>query len=211
MAADAVALCCRSFTVAAEGQIRLWIGRNLGKAWLELGLADPGTGVVSSRTLRLLGRRAIPGRRSCPVFMPGQSLIGKVATFDSSSLMWPENPGSIQPAATWIRSPSRPSELLPSSLESLEIPAHPDIDAGRLHQPERERVRHDGTRFRCGLDVTVREQHSRNLSFPRDAGQLSALCLTAAANARHPVRCRGRLVCRAGALARSRRSGRSRV
>ena len=29
--------------------------------------------------------------------MPGHSLIGSVATFDSSSVMWPLNPGSMKP------------------------------------------------------------------------------------------------------------------
>src|SRR5215472_3095015 len=55
-------------------------------------------------------------RHSWPIFMPGQSLIGKVATLDSSSVTWPEKPGSIQPAVEWVSRPSLPSELLPSSL-----------------------------------------------------------------------------------------------
>jgi hypothetical protein len=48
--------------------------------------------------------------------MPGHSLIGSVATLDSSSVTWPEKPGSIQPAVEWVSSPSLPRELLPSSL-----------------------------------------------------------------------------------------------
>ena len=33
-----------------------------------------------------------------PIFMPGHSLMGSVATLESSSVTCPENPGSIQPA-----------------------------------------------------------------------------------------------------------------
>lgn len=32
-------------------------------------------------------------KQSWPIFMPGHSLIGSVATFDSSSVMWPSKPG----------------------------------------------------------------------------------------------------------------------
>lgn len=48
---------------------------------------------------------------SCPIFIPGQSLIGRVARFDSSSVTCPENPGSMNPAVECVTSPSRPSEL----------------------------------------------------------------------------------------------------
>ena len=44
--------------------------------------------------------------------MPGHSLIGKVATLDSSSVTCPENPGSMNPAVEWVTSPSLPNELL---------------------------------------------------------------------------------------------------
>src|SRR3954451_23930364 len=47
--------------------------------------------------------------------MPGHSLIGRVATFDSSSVTWPEKPGSMKPAVECVRRPSRPSDDLPSS------------------------------------------------------------------------------------------------
>src|SRR3954452_22110100 len=47
--------------------------------------------------------------------MPGYSLIGRLATLDSSSVMCPLNPGSMKPAVEWVSSPSRPRELLPSS------------------------------------------------------------------------------------------------
>ena len=47
--------------------------------------------------------------------MPGQSLIGSVATLDSSSVTWPEKPGSMKPAVEWVSRPSRPSDDLPSS------------------------------------------------------------------------------------------------
>src|SRR4051794_28345672 len=46
--------------------------------------------------------------------MPGHSLIGRVATFDSSSVTWPEKPGSMKPAVEWVSRPRRPSEDLPS-------------------------------------------------------------------------------------------------
>src|SRR5438270_12654375 len=44
---------------------------------------------------------------SCPIFIPGQSLIGSVATFDSSSVTCPENPGSMNPAVEGVRRPRR--------------------------------------------------------------------------------------------------------
>src|SRR5438132_524221 len=41
--------------------------------------------------------------------------IGRLATLDNSSVKWPLQPASTNPAVLWIRSPRRPSELLPSS------------------------------------------------------------------------------------------------
>jgi hypothetical protein len=38
-------------------------------------------------------------RHDPPIFMPGQSVIGRLATLLSSSVMWPVNPGSMKPAA----------------------------------------------------------------------------------------------------------------
>ena len=52
---------------------------------------------------------------SCPIFMPGHSVIGRLATLDSSSVMWPLKPGSMKPAVECVSSPSRPSDDLPSS------------------------------------------------------------------------------------------------
>src|SRR5258708_2721051 len=51
--------------------------------------------------------------------MPGQSLIGSVATFDSSRVTWPEKPGSIQPAVECVSRPSRPRLDLPSSRPAM--------------------------------------------------------------------------------------------
>ena len=53
-------------------------------------------------------------KQSCPIFMPGQSLIGRVATLLSSRVTWPLKPGSMKPAVECVSRPSRPSELLPS-------------------------------------------------------------------------------------------------
>ena len=47
--------------------------------------------------------------------MPGHSVIGRLATFDSSSVMWPLKPGSMKPAVECVSSPRRPSDDLPSS------------------------------------------------------------------------------------------------
>ena len=47
--------------------------------------------------------------------MPGYSLIGRVATLASSSVTWPEKPGSMNPAVECVIRPSRPSDDLPSS------------------------------------------------------------------------------------------------
>ena len=50
--------------------------------------------------------------QSWPIFMPGQSVIGRFATLDSSSVTWPEKPGSMKPAVECVSSPSRPSSTL---------------------------------------------------------------------------------------------------
>src|SRR5215471_12378847 len=50
----------------------------------------------------------VRNKHSWPIFIPGQSLIGSVATLDSSSVTWPEKPGSIQPAVECVSKPSRP-------------------------------------------------------------------------------------------------------
>ncbi|CAM5430520.1 hypothetical protein STENM327S_04962 [Streptomyces tendae] len=56
---------------------------------------------------------------SCPIFIPGHSLIGRVARLLSSSVtVCPEKPGSMNPAVECVTSPSRPSELFPSSREA---------------------------------------------------------------------------------------------
>ena len=76
-------------------------------------------GAVDRRAVRVLGRGLVLNRQSWPIFMPGQSLIGSVATLDSSSVTCPVNPGSIQPAVECVSRPSRPSELLPSSRPAM--------------------------------------------------------------------------------------------
>ena len=52
---------------------------------------------------------------SWPIFMPGHSMIGRVATFDSSRVTCPLNPGSTNPAVAWVSNPSRPRLDLPST------------------------------------------------------------------------------------------------
>src|SRR6266496_1116059 len=52
--------------------------------------------------------------QSWPIFMPGQSVIGRFATFDSSRVMCPEKPGSMKPAVECVSRPRRPSDDLPS-------------------------------------------------------------------------------------------------
>ena len=54
-------------------------------------------------------------RHSWPIFIPGHRVIGRFATLDSSRVMWPVNPGSMNPAVEWVSSPRRPSDDLPSS------------------------------------------------------------------------------------------------
>ena len=44
--------------------------------------------------------------------MPGQSVIGRFATLDSSSVMCPLKPGSMNPAVECVSSPSRPRDRL---------------------------------------------------------------------------------------------------
>src|SRR4051794_11327804 len=54
-------------------------------------------------------------KQSWPIFMPGHSLIGSVATLESSRVTWPSKPGSTKPAVEWISRPSRPRLDFPSS------------------------------------------------------------------------------------------------
>ena len=54
-------------------------------------------------------------RQSWPIFIPGYNFTGKLATFESSNVMWPEKPGSMKPAVECVNKPSRPSEDLPSN------------------------------------------------------------------------------------------------
>ncbi len=42
-------------------------------------------------------------------------MIGRFATFDSSSVTWPSQPGSMKPAVEWMSRPRRPSDDFPSS------------------------------------------------------------------------------------------------
>ena len=58
------------------------------------------------RAVGLVGRRrhaqeARSGRSSSP----GRCVIGRLATFDSSSVMWPSKPGSMNPAVEWMSRP----------------------------------------------------------------------------------------------------------
>jgi hypothetical protein len=78
---------------------------------------------------------------SWPIFMPGQSVIGRFATFDSSRVMCPEKPGSTKPAVEWVSSPSRPSELLPSSRAARSSGTLIDLEGGAQH--ELARVQHE--------------------------------------------------------------------
>src|ERR1041384_8146618 len=99
--------------------------------------------------------------QSWPIFMPGQSLIGRVATVDSSSVTWPEKPGSMKPAVAWGSQPSRPSDDLPPRrggepgrglgrvdvrlamvLEDSDQPVEPQVDARRLDHRRIERLEH---------------------------------------------------------------------
>src|SRR6266850_1425878 len=51
--------------------------------------------------------------------MPAYRVIGIVFTFESSRVMWPSHAGSMNPAVLWMSSPSRPSELFPSTRETM--------------------------------------------------------------------------------------------
>ncbi len=138
--------------------------------------------------------------------MPGHSLMGSVATFDSSRVTWPEKPGSIQPAVECVSNPSLPSELfdlvrgreneltrmqhewlvvgglhqpgqirlldrrvdvgVPVVLEHPEVAVQSHVDAGWLDELGIVRIDFDPPRIDLGFDVTVGEQHARNLPVP---------------------------------------------
>src|ERR1035437_9043292 len=51
--------------------------------------------------------------------MPKYSAMGSLATFDSSSVSLPFQPGSTYPAVEWISRPRRPSDDLPSSRATI--------------------------------------------------------------------------------------------
>ena len=65
-----------------------------------------------------------------PIFMPGYSVIGRLATLASSSVMWPSKPASTKPAVEWISSPSLDRD------STCPRPARP----GRRVRPSRSRV-----------------------------------------------------------------------
>ena len=58
-------------------------------------------------------------------------MIGRLATFASSSVMWPSKPASMKPAVEWISSPSRPRLDLPSTrpTRSSGTPMRSSVDA----------------------------------------------------------------------------------
>ena len=87
-------------------------------------------------------------RHSWPIFIPGQSFIGSVATLESSSVTCPENPGSIQPAVEWVSSPSLPRRL---ALKAAgQVVGKRDHFEGR-RQHELARMQDEGL-FVVGLD-----------------------------------------------------------
>ena len=73
-------------------------------------------------------------KQSWPIFMPGHSLIGSVATFESSSVTWPEKPGSMKPAVEWVSSPSRPSEDLPSRRAAMSSGRRDQLEGAAEHE-----------------------------------------------------------------------------
>ena len=56
--------------------------------------------------------------------MPGYTVMGRLATLESSKVRWPSHPASTNPAVEWINSPSRPSEDLPSRRATSVGQAH---------------------------------------------------------------------------------------
>ena len=46
--------------------------------------------------------------------MHGHNFTGRLLTLDSSKVICPVKPGSMNPAVEWVRIPKRPRELLPS-------------------------------------------------------------------------------------------------
>src|ERR1035437_1389704 len=57
--------------------------------------------------------------------MPKYSAMGSLATFDSSSVSLPFQPGSTYPAVEWISRPRRPNDDLPSSRATRSSEARP--------------------------------------------------------------------------------------
>src|SRR4051794_11091556 len=66
--------------------------------------------------------------------MPKYSAIGRLATFDSSSVRLPFQPGSTYPAVEWMSRPNRPSELLCVGMNDLETRKTPLGEATWMHR-----------------------------------------------------------------------------
>ena len=115
-----------------RGSVRLdevLIGARRSRAALALVL---GSGLGAS-VGELCSARQSLSRQSCPIFIPGHSVIGRFATLDSSSVMWPLKPGSMKPAVECVKRPRRPRLDLPSR--------RPARSFGRVHAPASNRAR----------------------------------------------------------------------
>jgi hypothetical protein len=54
-------------------------------------------------------------KHSCPIGIPGYRTMASLDRFTISRVICPENPGSMNPALTWVRSPFLPREDFPSN------------------------------------------------------------------------------------------------
>ena len=76
--------------------------------------------------------------------------MGRLATFDSSRVMCPVNPGSMNPAVEWVSSPSRPERAL-ALQPTRKIVRQPDR---LVRRPQHELARMQDERVvALGLDL----------------------------------------------------------
>ena len=97
-----------------------------------------------------------------PIFIPGYSVIGRLATFASSSVMWPSKPASTKPAVFDTNTPPAPARKF-----STFAAAWPDLEVvDRLH-PARvddlnDAVPREPSVGRLGLEAGEDEEQVRH-------------------------------------------------
>ena len=113
-----------------------------------LARAGPGTAIRTRLTHTDARPRAAPEQAQLPIFIPGQSLIGSVATLESSSVTCPEKPGSIHPAVECVSRPSLPRLELCVGMKAGPARNWPEVLLTWMHRTARGLVSRTSTMAR---------------------------------------------------------------